>query len=113
MTLIPCVAHEPKEQVLVFEVMIAAHMHNFEGLDHSSAKVDCLVAISRMSFLNEPCRHVCSDEAFLVGDEVVGAIPDLELRLGLLYDLTDLFRCPLRCLLVSRFNHLNFKTSVN
>ena len=107
-TLVPAVAHEPEEQVLVFEVMIAAHMHDFEGLDHGSAEMNCLVAIRRMSFLNEPCRHVCSNEALLVGDEVVGAISDLELRLGLLYDLVDLLTCPLRCRLISRFNHLYF-----
>ena len=94
--------------MFVFEVVIAAYMHNLEGLDQGSAKEDCLVAIGSMTFLNEPCRHVRSDEALLVGDEVVGAIPDLQLLLGLLHDLTDLFRCPLTRLHVSSFNHPYF-----
>ena len=58
MTLIPSVNHEAEEEMLIFEVVIAAHMYDMQVFDEGTSQRDSLYAIGRKLLANKPSSQL-------------------------------------------------------
>ena len=102
--LVSCITHEAEEKVLVFEVMITAHVNDMQVLDEGFPQANGLVAVGCMLFGDKPSGHLGCNEALRVGREVVGAVTHLNTfnPHGLLENLTELLNSPF---FLYSFNH--------
>ena len=80
--MVDIVAHELKEEVLILEVVVAAHMHDVKIREESLAQLGGLLAVFGKALVDEPLDEVLRHKALLVRLEAVFAISDVEGNVG-------------------------------
>jgi len=66
MALVPGVAHEAEEQMLVLEVVVTTHVHDVKMLDQKLAKFDRLHPVFNVLLRDEPLHQIRGNEALFI-----------------------------------------------